>query len=128
MQEMAKAIALADADPQKSLTGCTGAGTSASPGAAGGTNDVISCNGPTPINFSGYKDSYTPGTLCTKSPGTGVPCQYMIAKQDGSTGNPTTQNYEICTFLETPGISGSFGPGLVSVRSDTGTSIQTGCN
>ncbi len=126
LQEMAKAITLADGDPQKAFTGCTGGAVSTGPLTVGGTNDVSSCTGPTPINFTTYKDPYAPGTMCVK--GSTAPCQYMINAQNGLGGAPTTQNYEICTWLETPGISGSFGPGMVSVRSDTGTSIQTGCN
>ncbi len=123
MQQMGRAMSIADKDPQQTLTGCIGGGTSISPTA---TNDASACTGPTPIDFSKYKDPSTTGTLCTKT--SSATCQYMIALQSGATGNPTTQNYEICTFLETPGISGSFGPGMVSVRSDTGGSIQTGCN
>jgi prepilin-type N-terminal cleavage/methylation domain-containing protein len=127
LQEMAKGIAIADADPQKSLTGCTGAGTSASPGAAGGTNDASSCSVPAnpAISFASYKDPSTSGTLCTSS--SNSTCQYMIALQGGATGNPTTQNFEICTRLETA-ISSTLGPGLVRVDSKSGTSIVAGCN
>src|SRR5581483_2738742 len=123
LQEMAKSLALIDADPPKSLTGCTGGGTSAAPAA---TNDASACNGPSPVNFTSYKDPSTSGTVCTKTNAT--TCQYVIALQSGATGNPTTQNYEICTFLETPGISGSFGPGMVRVDSSSGNSIVNGCN
>jgi prepilin-type N-terminal cleavage/methylation domain-containing protein len=126
MQQMAKAIALADADPQKSLTVCTGGSSSAGPLSIGGTNDASVCNGPTPINFSNYKDPTASVGMCIKT--SSVACQFLIALQNGAAGNPTTQNYEICTYLETPSISSSFGPGMVSVRSDTGTSIVTGCN
>jgi prepilin-type N-terminal cleavage/methylation domain-containing protein len=125
LQEMYKAIQLADADPPKTFTGCTGAGTSASPGLAGGTNDASSCTGPGPINFAGYKDLNTPGTLCTS--GSSATCQYMIATMSGAAGNPTTQNYEICAFLETPSIGSGLGPGLVRIDSAHG-SIVTGCN
>lgn len=124
LQEMAKAIALADLDPAPSLTGCTGAGTSASPNAT--TNKAGSCTGPTPISFSSYADPNvgSSGTLCTS--GSSAACNYMIARQNGATGAPTTQNYEICTYIETG--SGSLTTGLARVGSDTGGTVVAGCN
>src|SRR6185437_7843998 len=112
LQQMSRAIALADADPAKLFTGCTGGGTSGSPGAAGGTNDASSCTGPTPISFLSYKDPRTSGTLCTNTTAAGTACQYMVSKANGTTGNPTTQDYEICTNLE-GSIGSNLGPGLV---------------
>ena len=123
LQEMAKAIAIADSGLAVKFNGCTGTGSSASPNSV--TNNAASCTGPSPISFVSYKDPSTSGTLCnTLSSGT---CQYLVARQSGATGNPSTQDYEICTWLETK-VSGSLGPGLVRVDSNTGTSIVTGCN
>lgn len=125
LQEMAKAIALADGDPSKTITGCTNVGGSGTPDSS--TNNVTACNGPSPINFASYKDPSTSGTLCTRT--SNATCQYMIAAQNGTSGvNPTTQNYEICTFLETPSIGSNLGPGLVSVSATSSTSIVNGCN
>jgi len=126
LEQMARSIALADGDPAKNFTGCTGGGTSAAPGAAAGPNDASSCTGPTPIGFAGDKDPMVSGTLCTT--GSSGNCQYMIAQRGGGSGTPTTQNYEICSYLETPSIGSSLGPGLVRVDSQTGGSVQNGCN
>lgn len=126
LQEMAKAIALLDTGPAVTFTGCTGAGTSAAPGAAGGTNDASSCNGPSNIDFTKYKDPYTPGTLCTNT--STQACQFMIARQGGGTGNPTSQDFEICTYVETPSISNTIGPGRIRIDSLSGGSVVNGCN
>ena len=122
LQEMAKAIQVADTDPAPSITGCVGAGTSAAPNAV--SNKASSCTGPSPINFASYVDPSTAGTLCTNA--SAATCNYMIAMQSGATGNPTTQNYEICSYLETG--SGSLAAGKVRVGSDTGGSVVAGCN
>lgn len=121
LQEMAKAMALADTDPAPSLTGCTGAGTSASPAA---TNLATACTGPSPINFASYTDPAGPSATCTNT--SAAACKYMIALQTGATGNPTTQNYEICSYLETG--SGSLPAGRIRIGSDTGSSVVAGCN
>ncbi len=121
LQEMAKAIALADTDPAPSITGCTGGGTASSPNAT--TNDAKNCTGPSPISFSGYLDPSTTGTVCTNT--SSATCQYLISKSDGTTGNPTTQNYEICTYLEAG--SGSIGIGMARVTSTTSTGVISGC-
>jgi prepilin-type N-terminal cleavage/methylation domain-containing protein len=122
LQQMSRAIALADADPPKSFVGCTGgAGTSAVPIAS---NDVATCTGPSPISFSAYKDPKTSGSICTNA--SSVACQYMISKSDGTAGTATTQNYEICTVLEGT-IGSNLGPGLVRIDSTTGGSVKSGC-
>ncbi len=112
LQEMAKAIALVDTDPVQAMGICTGAHV-----------DASTCSGPAGLNFANYKDPVTPGTPCVVA--SGAACQYSISKVDGTAG-ATTQNYEICSYIETPTI-GSFGPGLISVTSNTGTSVQNGC-
>src|SRR5581483_8938707 len=84
LQEMAKAIALADTDPAPTLVGCTSTGAMAS-----------TCTGPSPINFSTYLDPSTPGTVCGAG-ALGSTCQYRIQV----TGGPKTTDYRICTYLE----------------------------
>jgi len=123
LEQMSRAIILADADPAKSLTGCTNTGGSTSPDAT--TNNASNCTGPSPINFTNYKDPRTSSTVCPKNSSSA--CQYMISKSDGSTGNPTTQNFEICTYLETQA-AGNFGPGMVHIDSNSGGGIKSGCN
>jgi prepilin-type N-terminal cleavage/methylation domain-containing protein len=127
LQEMAKAISVVDGDPQKSLTGCTGVGTSAAPNTP--TNDASACTGPAPIDFSKYKDPSASATLCTT--GSAAACQYTIAKQTGVAGNPTTQDYEICAVLENGNVAyggATASMGRVHIGSDTGNSVRTGCN
>lgn len=112
LQEMAKAIALADTDPTPSLTGCIGARV-----------DASTCTGPSPISFANYKDPSTSGTLCTTT--SGSTCQYVIAKAAGTAG-ATTADYEICSYLETG--SGTLASGLVKVSSTSGGAVVSGCN
>lgn len=117
LQEMAKAITLADADPAPALTGCTTAGSKAN-----------TCTGPTPISFAGYADPTAgiAGAVCTPTSVAGTPCQYAIGKQGAvATAGPTTQNFQICSNLEAG--SGSLVLGLVHSGSDTGGGVVAGC-
>ena len=118
LQEMAKAISLADTDPTPSLTGTTCV-------TAGG--DASGCTGPSPINFAQYKDPTTSGTVCLAteagqaavSPST---CQYRVTA-DGGTLN--TQNFKVCTWLENASattLTGGTGY-LYMVGSSTGGSV-----
>ena len=112
LQEMAKAIQLADTDPAQTITGCTAA-----------NSDAKTCTGPSPISFSTYLDpSWKTGiSICSSTAATGTPCQY------GQTiASPTTQNWQICSVLETG--SGSLPAGRVRVGSDTGGAVVAGCN
>ncbi len=111
LQEMAKAISLADTDPTPAIATCTGARV-----------DASTCSGPTPIAFAGYKDPTTPGTVCTTS--SSAACQFAIAKSTGAAG-ATTQDYEICTYLEAG--SGTLGAGLARVTSTTSSGVVSGC-
>ncbi len=121
LQEMAKAIALADTGISVNLTGCTGGQASNQTPIAG--NNASSCTGPTPISFAAYKDPTTSGTVCKNN--NAVACQYGIFTSTGTNGNPTTQDYEICTYLEAG--TGSLGVGLVRVTSTTSTGVISGC-
>jgi prepilin-type N-terminal cleavage/methylation domain-containing protein len=111
LQEMAKAISLADKDPAVALTTCTGARV-----------DASTCTGPTPVSFGGYKDPTTPGTVCTTA--STAACQFAIAKSTGAAA-ATTQDYEICTYLESG--SGTLGAGLARVTSTTSSGVIAGC-
>lgn len=116
LKEMAKAIALADKDPAVALSTCTGARV-----------DASTCDGPSPIKFSSYKDPSQPGTICTQTGNNVIPsnpCQYLIAKNDGSAG-ATTQDYEICTWLEIG--AGALDRGMVRVTSTSSTGVVGGC-
>ena len=116
LQEMAKAIQVADTDPAPAIATCTGAGV-----------DASTCTGPSPISFSNYKDPTTSGTVCTVA--SAAPCQYVIGTNTGAGVAPaagaTTQNYKICSYLETG--SGSLPSGRIHVASDTGGSVIAGC-
>jgi prepilin-type N-terminal cleavage/methylation domain-containing protein len=119
LQEMAKAIQLADPDSGAgtAILTCVGAGAKAN-----------TCTGPSPISFSSYADPSvgTAGAACTTSTAVGTACQYAIGKTTLATGAATTQAYEICSNLEVG--SGSLPAGLVRVDNLSGGSVVAGCN
>ena len=124
LQEMAKTISINDADPAPSLYTAVGGST-----ACGAYLNVTGCLGigsTVATSFASYKDPTTPGTACQGTAGTAsaATCQYSIANAAGA-GSPTTQNYEICSYLETG--SGSLTSGLISVSSASGGSVVQGC-
>ena len=127
LQEMAKAIAIADAGTSATaLVGCTTA-----------TAKANTCTGPTPINFAGYADPSvgTAGTACAAlAAGTAgsAACQYSVGQQTAiATAAATTQSWEICSVLETGNANYSGGSaatyGAVHVGSETGGSVVAGC-
>ena len=76
-----------------------------------------------PADLSPYVDPSGSGSVCTK---TAVnPCQYVIFAYPTSAGALTTQNFEICAYLEKG--SGNFGQGLVEIDG-TNFSLLGGCN
>ncbi len=113
LQQIARAIQLADTDPATTFVGCATAYA-----------DIITCT--TPSGLGNFSDPSTPGTECegvagTDSTGT---CQYSVSQADG--GAPaTTQDWQVCTWLESG--SGSLAAGLVSVSSSNATP-HAGCN
>ena len=119
LQEMAKAISLADTDPASAISGCTTAGAKAN-----------TCTGPSPIAFSGYSDPTVgaAGAACTTLSGSA--CQYSIGKGNLGTAAPTTQSYEICTYLETSGgIAGvPTTGGTAHVDNTTSGGVVSSCN
>lgn len=128
LKEMAKAIQLADTDPAVPLVGCDTASAKAN-----------TCTGPSPVSFAAYADPSVgiAGTVCADAAITVVAsaaCQYVIGTAtpvDTAPGaNATTQDYKICTVLETGnnaygGNAATFGS--VHVSSKTGGSIAAGC-
>lgn len=118
IQEMAKAISLADTDPAPALVGCTLASSKAN-----------TCTGPSPISFASYADptAGTGGTVCAFNSSSA--CQYVIGTNTAQGSAPgagaTTQNYKICTYLETG--AGSLTSGMISVTSNSGGSPVAGC-
>ena len=115
LQEMAKAITLADTDPPSAFVGCTTAGAKAN-----------TCTGPAPINFASYADPSVgiAGAVCTGASAT--VCQYAIGTQAAvAVAGATTQNYQICSYLEVG--SGSLPLGQVSIRSNTGGGVVADC-
>lgn len=107
--EMSKAFQVLDTDPAPAAVGCVGAHV-----------DASTCTTP---SLSKYKDVSGATTPCTGS--SSVPCQYSVSKQDGTAG-ATTQNYQVCSYLEIG--SGTIPVGPVSVRSDTSGGLEAGCN
>ncbi len=138
LQEMAKAIAVADSTPPPSIANCGGSLTK--------DVSVTGCSGPSPISFVNYIDPLA-GSLGTNNGGTGMcagalasavgtgVCQYSISTWSGTIGTqaagaPTTENYEICSVLENGnksynGTAGSYGS--VNVSSATSEGVIAGC-
>ncbi|MBI3627438.1 MAG: type II secretion system protein [Candidatus Sungbacteria bacterium] len=113
--EMIKSIGLADTDPAPAIATCVGARV-----------DASTCNGPSPIAFASYKDASTPGTACGANPV--ATCQYAIAQTTGVAA-ATTQNYQICSYLEVG--AGTLAAGEIAGSSATGGSVTggaTSCN
>ena len=114
LREMAKSIALADTEPIPSVAGCTTVALA----------KVQNCTGPAPIDFANYQDPSVGATGAACATGSTGACQYAIYTSAGAAG-ATTQNYEICSYLESG--AGTLLAGLVSVRSTSGGSVVAGC-
>lgn len=125
LKEMAKKVALIDTDPPTSFSGSNGAG--ANPGncaTAGSYVDVRNCSNP---NLNPYKDPSTPGTNCTRT--SSATCQFVVNNATGAGGvSPTTQNWEICVYLEGGTNLNGGARGMYSIRSNTNGNIVPGCN
>jgi prepilin-type N-terminal cleavage/methylation domain-containing protein len=137
LQEMAKAVALYDADPATTfwttVNGTTAACTAAN---CDITTAVGMGKSSTSVatNFANYKDPSNPSSVCT-SASTAV-CKYSISYYNNAGGtaaaNPDSQHYEICSVLETGnkpygGTGTDATNGLVHAGSDTGSGVKTGC-
>jgi prepilin-type N-terminal cleavage/methylation domain-containing protein len=128
LQEMAKSVALNDVDPAPFFYTAIGGSTK-----CGAYTDVRNClgigatTGRLADNFSGYKDPSASASVCQGMAGTPATasCQFSISTLTG-TANPTTQNYEICSYLETG--TATLIAGRVMVTSSSGASVVQGCN
>ncbi len=120
LQEMAKAISIADTDPAPVINGCVTA-----------LSDASTCSGYTPnggsatnfsTTFASFKDPTTPGTICNKTGSNAVNggCQYSQI-----TVTPTTQNWEICTKLEVG--SGAIPAGMAYTAASSSGGVLAGC-
>lgn len=123
LQQIARAISLIDTDRVQNFYTASGGATQCS-----AFTDVRGCmwtglsSGTNVVSLNNFKDPTTSGTACTNA--STVPCQFSIAKGNG-TANPTTQDWEVCTFLETSA-GGTFGAGLSRV-SATSSAVVHGC-
>jgi prepilin-type N-terminal cleavage/methylation domain-containing protein len=123
LQEMAKAISLNDTGSPVAIATCVAQDA-----------DASTCTGLTGANFASYKDPSTSGSHCVgiaPGPESTATCQYSIATDAGAAA-ATTENYEICTYLEN-GNSSYANPnadantGMVSVTDATSGGIIRGC-
>ncbi len=114
--QMAKAIEL-NADPLAPVAGCTTAYA-----------DVRSCTAVGAINFVNNKDpSYTGAITCKGAGYIAGPCQYSITRLSApATGGATTQDYQICTNLETT-YNNALPAGLINASSAQSGSLSQGC-
>jgi len=109
IKQLSKTIEMEDAANPGPLTGCVGGGTD---------QDVRNCTGPGDIKqfkTRNFTDPLNSSTICAA--GVTQSCQYGIRNAAG-TGNPLTNNYEICFFLETPVTGIPNGAGLKRVVTD----------
>jgi prepilin-type N-terminal cleavage/methylation domain-containing protein len=105
LQQIARAIALADRDPAASIT-CT-------------SNKASTCTTTTGLALSGFADPST-ATTCAVTGGTAGTCDYAIGTASGGTTGMTTQDWRARTYFETG--SGSIaGPNFVCISSATST-------
>ena len=123
--EIGKAVGLLDADPAVAFVGCTGGVSTAS----ADTNNTATCSG-TFVALASYTDPTSPVTtgtaagMCIKT--SSATCQYSVHQQSGVAGTPTTQNYEVCSYLESG--SGTLSKGMVRVDNTTSGGVVASCN
>ena len=80
---------------------------------------ITACTSPA---ISVYKDPSNPTASCSGS-GLGAPCLYTVSAQAGG-ANPTTEDYEVCFYLENGtqgGVAGAY------KLSSPGNSVSAGC-
>lgn len=104
LQEIGQAMVAADSGSGVAL-GCTTSGS------------LVNTCGTTGLNLSGYQDPSS-SAACSKSSTT--PCNYTEF-----TASPTTENYEVCAYLEAG--SGNLTHGMVYVAASTSGSVEQGC-
>ncbi|KKW35640.1 MAG: hypothetical protein UY84_C0001G0021 [Candidatus Adlerbacteria bacterium GW2011_GWA2_54_12] len=114
LQEMVRAIAIADADPAIAFAGCTAANAKAN-----------TCTTPNLTSFADPSAGVA-GAACDGT--SAATCQYSVSKSDGSAG-ATTQNWQIRSYLEAG--SGTLTTGKICISSIDTTIFQddaTHCN
>ena len=120
MREVSKIMNLATGSAGVTLTGCTTADSLLS-----------TCTGPI-VNgvdlgqLASFKDPSNSVTACI--PGGTATCAYTISKQDGSAGNPKTDDYQVLFYLEVG--SGQYNSGITCIESASGNfgSSSAVCN
>lgn len=108
LQQIARAIQLADADPAVAFAVCTAV-----------YSDLDTCTVSGNSLFTNFQDPSTPGTPCPLAP-TGT-CQYSVTNVSGA-ANPTTQSWQVKTYLE--GAAGSLAAGETCISSNNSTPFQ----
>ena len=109
MQQVARAVAVADADPAVNFAGCTGT-----------PKDLKTCT--TPAGLTSFLDPSTSDTACALTGALSATCQYTVSLANGTDGTPTTQNWRVRTYLETG--AGSLVAGGVCISSASSTPYQ----
>lgn len=118
LQNMSKAIAIGDADnPIPSLLVALGGANCA----AAANSKANTCTYPVDLSAFGDPSVGTAGAACTVASASS--CQYSISDAAGGT-DATTQDYRICTRLET--VTNFGAAGLYKITS-TNASISAGC-
>ena len=104
LQQIARAVVLADADPAVTFVGCTL-----------GTAKASDCTTPNLTQFADPSEG-TAGTVCNAS--SAATCQYWVTNSTGGAG-ATTQNWRVMTYLESG--AGTLGIGRACISSATST-------
>lgn len=112
MREIAKVMLINTDGEDVALTGCTAA-----------DSEVDNCTGPGDLSaLQNYSDPVADSGACT--PSSSAPCEYAISAGGGG-ANPTTEDYQVCFYLESG--SGSLDAGVHSLEGPSG-SIQSDCD
>ncbi len=116
LKEIANAVGAIDL--VKNFVGCTAAGVKAS---------TCNGNGITAPDLTKFTDPGGAGqAVCAATPASS--CDYRVSAQVGNAStNPTTENWQVCDYLEAG--SGGLPAGAVHVGSDTNYGVRAGgCN
>ncbi len=110
LRQIGNVIAISDSGTAGiTFAGCTAAGSR-----------VSTCTTP---DLSAYKDPSGSTSACTTS--SAATCDYAIGKGTLATANPTSQDWEVCAYLEV-GVGPRTTPGMIYV--DANGSVRSGCN
>ena len=127
LQEIAKKIELENTGTSMALVTTSGGATNC---AATAFSNITGCLfiGTNATGFANYGDPSGSGATACKASGytAGNTCQYSVASGSGA-ANATTQDFEICTYIETPSIGSGIQPGLARISSTSTTNILGGC-